>query len=230
MVGYMLVLVLATPWMAACGVSTPQSTVEPESQAEAVVRQVGDTQGTQMKVQLTNAMDAAITSMAFKGSQDEAFCDDLLGSEGPIESNETFELGLPVADCTYDVSLTVEGSEYVLHRLDLSKIESGVLQLSDGLAYLVYQDDEGTDISTLEDEQKLVQAAAEQAAAEQAAAEKAAAEQAAAEQAEAEQRAAEQAAAEGQAAKSAPQSQQGSSQEAPAQSEDSCLGDDVVFR
>ena len=198
------------------GASSSSSSASSESGVEVVEETMtvfGD-EGANGNVVIENGLGSPVTAVIVAPSNASDAAVDLPVQNGPWKAGDSAKIYFAHdgAVSAYDVTLEAGGQAYVLHGIELPKIETATLMLDGAFAYLSYESN-GESVSTLAHEQELA-AAAEAAAAEAAAAEAAAAEAAAAEAAAAE----------------AAANEVYYEEQAPAQSSDSCVDGGVVLR
>ncbi|MDO4537199.1 MAG: hypothetical protein Q4B54_03475 [Coriobacteriales bacterium] len=239
--------------MGLCACGSQQASSQSSSAASEATSQkssdglkaIGTAQEGGLDILLTNALTTPIASLTLSEAGSDAYGDNLMASGQTLAANEQAHLLLDssyAADKTYDLRASMDGGSFFDYKnLPLANIQKLSLHDADGYAYLEYTLKDGSVVSNkaeAEAQRDAAQAAAMAAAAGTAAMETAQENTTDQNAAQSTDQTTDQSSADTQvsepAAYEAPAEtvyvETAPAQEAPAQSTDSCLGDDVVLR
>ncbi|MBQ9069406.1 MAG: hypothetical protein IJ131_10205 [Eggerthellaceae bacterium] len=141
------------------------------SSSQPTFRTVGATANAASQFNFANKTGKAIKALAVKPTQDTDFPASILASGDQVANGETVVLACPAVDAPEaggqtadvklearaDMQLTLEdGTELVLHQLNLSDIKDAEVRVNGDVAYLDYTSiASGSKVSTLEAEQSI---------------------------------------------------------------------------
>lgn len=174
----MSALLLVSLLLSACAEKVEAQAEEPgQGQPHTPSLQViGSETATSVKIEVLNATDMSIIDLSIKPVTEEDYPSSLISRGKSIAKGEAFFLFFEPSDLPsattrmndevvenivlrplYDVALVFDdNTTYVLHGLSLEKLAKFDIYLSsEGFAYIIYEDENGKKVSTLETEKAL---------------------------------------------------------------------------